>query len=111
MTSWGMNDELDLKNIGVETDFQSAYRKVLSLLQKGDTGSVTLKLSIKKSEEMDTMVELATSVSMSAPPPKKRKTLGCLDADGGIKVAAIQGNNSNVLTLFENRKDGTEDGK
>ena len=56
------------------------------------------------------MVELATSVSMSAPPPKKRKTLGCLDADGGIKVAAVQENNSNVLTLFD-RKDGTEDGK
>lgn len=69
MTAWGMNDELDLKTIGIEADFQAAYKKVLSLLQKGDSGTVILKINIKKSEEMDTMVELATSVSMSAPPP------------------------------------------
>lgn len=98
-----MDDPLDLQAIGVEKDFQAAYKKVLTLLQKGDSGSVTIKVGIKRPEEMDTMVELTTAVSMSAPPPKKKKLLGRIDGEGAIKVEAIQEEN-NVIALFSETK-------
>ena len=104
--NYSMEEPLSLASIGAEQDVQESYRKVLSLLKKGESGSVTLKLTIKRPEEMETMVTLETEIKMSAPPPKKRRTMGRIGQEG-IFVEPASEPPSNVLTLFE----GAERGK
>ena len=98
--NYSMKEPLTLESVGAEKDFQEAVQKVLRLLQKGESGSVTLKLTMKRPVDMDTMLELATEVGMSAPPAKKRRTMGRIGADG-IYVETPQGPAQNVIQFRE----------
>ena len=101
MPGWEMNDQLDLKAVGLEADFQREYKRVIAALDKGEKGSITIKMEIKRSKEMDTMVELASSIA-STVPARKRKTMGRL-GENCICIEAETEPQNNVLTLFDGK--------
>jgi hypothetical protein len=107
MPGWEMNDPLDLKAMGIEKEFQREYRRVIAALDKGEKGSITMKLEIKRDKDMETMVDLSSSIT-STVPARKRKTMGRL-AEGGICIEAIQDPVSN-LVLFNNERGAENDG-
>jgi hypothetical protein len=99
MPGWEMNEPLDLKTLGIEARFQREYKRVMAALEKGDKGTVTIKLEIKRDKDMETLVDLTTSVSSTAP-AKRRRTQGRI-GEKGIFVEAVPEPQDNVVTLFE----------
>ena len=107
MTGFNMSEPITLEHIGIEKDFNDAIGKIIPLIGKGEKGTVTIKIELARPEELDTMLTLTTSVGTSAPTPKKRKSMARL-GDGKVYVEPIPEEQSNVLTLFETKKEVVE---